>query len=1011
MEKKERLVELREKVEKKCDPTEIIDLKKAAKQILGQDPTASDDCIVFRGVLTEKIKNIEGQIKKIAKQEDIQTSLSQAAPDVLSSPEAQARAKCGKATLDGATCATALFPYCRPYLGASRVSSDVPTWASGAAASASGLSWQTALFTGLTDFLLERASQELGLWLLQTMQKQICATSKWFPQACKILNPNDPSGKIVEQVPASLFSSAVRADLESFPIVAVSALAKDNVALEMLGAAESFIVRCAAKKGCGVAELKQFAQTFADKTHLADLCKENDSDPSCKALRVASALDRAAARFKPPFSPKSLCTGLKDTVESDEFKRGLEEAMGGSLSADWNELFKGIACAETGPVLTDKAGKAPKFAAYYTWVMERNALAPPFAMELAPQSSLADKCSSKDPPPGCAGLGVALAIEQARAWLIPPFRAQETCNGLLSLVKQDAFRRAVGEAFKGNLPRGWSELFQESPACGESGPAAQGTDAKAPPRFAALFALVKDGNDLIADLQKKGGRPDPDAIVARAHKDLDLLLDLAWQGALLHGTPDALRVGRDIRIAVGAIDVLAGLYDVFTQLRRGASPLELLAGLATVARRSSLPKQLCTDEDTRNKLGCTAVAVGTLVAETGGVLDMFKPGKDGTVRGWDETVACGKIKEIVEDENFWTALDGLYVTLPEPLAALKKKKNAISCTSWPPADDENEALIQLRRLLRAAYDLESQLRQVVKEPDKSSTREKVAQMLSLMINVVEAAADLVGQEKSPDIVRLLGVCQVLGDMFQGNYADGIRGTIVLLSEDAAALPESVRRYLPLISDLASAKDAKSVQAALQAAAAPLGTWRAKQRRPMISVTSVVGGSAAWEHALGPTNVMLSDGWGAGAMASLGVEFSADWYSLCRAFRGDGCGMSPPTKANGSIGLYATVIDLGQLAVARVSGLTDTSTSMNPPNQQTNVQRQSNVSWEDVFSPGLYLKLNIPRTPLTFGGGAAYAPQLRKYSFTDPSANVTSEFLSTIRVGIFFGVDLTLFPLK
>ena len=67
------------------------------------------------------------------------------------------------------------------------------------------------------------------------------------------------------------------------------------------------------------------------------------------------------------------------------------------------------------------------------------------------------------------------------------------------------------------------------------------------------------------------------------------------------------------------------------------------------------------------------------------------------------------------------------------------------------------------------------------------------------------------------------------------------------------LPEPVRRYVPLVTALASAKTADQVRGALEKSAAPVGSYVHK-REPghHISVSAIVGPAAGFEHAADKT---------------------------------------------------------------------------------------------------------------------------------------------------------------
>ena len=73
--------------------------------------------------------------------------------------------------------------------------------------------------------------------------------------------------------------------------------------------------------------------------------------------------------------------------------------------------------------------------------------------------------------------------------------------------------------------------------------------------------------------------------------------------------------------------------------------------------------------------------------------------------------------------------------------------------------------------------------------------------------------------------------------------------------------------------------------------------------------------------------------------------------------------------------------------------------------------ETNVTFTQVFSPGLYAAFGLFGSPFVAGGGVSYAPELRSLEKTDPATGqTTSEKVSAFRYGAFLAVDVTIFPL-
>ena len=94
----------------------------------------------------------------------------------------------------------------------------------------------------------------------------------------------------------------------------------------------------------------------------------------------------------------------------------------------------------------------------------------------------------------------------------------------------------------------------------------------------------------------------------------------------------------------------------------------------------------------------------------------------------------------------------------------------------------------------------------------------------------------------------------------------------------------------------------------------------------------------------------------------------------------------------SWGLLFQVLDLGAVLSYRLNG--DQSISTSP-----------NISFKQVLSPGLGFTHHFTNSPLVFGGGVNYAPELRQVTQAGTSYSANS-----LRYGLFLTVDVTFFNL-
>jgi hypothetical protein len=193
----------------------------------------------------------------------------------------------------------------------------------------------------------------------------------------------------------------------------------------------------------------------------------------------------------------------------------------------------------------------------------------------------------------------------------------------------------------------------------------------------------------------------------------------------------------------------------------------------------------------------------------------------------------------------------------------------------------------------------------------------------------------------------------------------------------------LRRYVLLVADLAAAKDAEAVHAALQSAAAPVGGWRIKRRRFTASLSALAGvaGSVEWLPERANYGATISP------MAAVGLDLSG-----------------PVGKRGWTFGGFVSIVDLGQLVSARLSGRAVQS-------GDEGAKTASEVSVLSVLSPGGYLKVGAGRSPFTFGAGVAYAPAMRTYFYRPAGAatDVIGDPFAALRVSFFVAVDVTIFP--
>lgn len=276
---------------------------------------------------------------------------------------------------------------------------------------------------------------------------------------------------------------------------------------------------------------------------------------------------------------------------------------------------------------------------------------------------------------------------------------------------------------------------------------------------------------------------------------------------------------------------------------------------------------------------------------------------------------------------------------------------------------------------------------------------RAAAALRAVVDVLNAAMDLATTD--PTIAQMVTLPGRMPELIMAISRGDLPRIVVETTRSLAALsvsfglPEPVVRGLVLAAEVASAQSAEQVRAALEAVVAPVGSWRMKRRRPMVSVGALVGlgGGAEWSLAGGG----IIDPRPVGSVALLGAV---------------GLDVSFPVRTS-TLGGFLSVVDLGGLMSLPTGSLEATVLNEDGTMRMGLFDVSPRVSPEQVLSPGLYFRWGIFNTPLVLVMGASVTPLARHVQEVraDGTAmgNVISRDVSVLRAGAFLSADVTLFP--
>lgn len=204
------------------------------------------------------------------------------------------------------------------------------------------------------------------------------------------------------------------------------------------------------------------------------------------------------------------------------------------------------------------------------------------------------------------------------------------------------------------------------------------------------------------------------------------------------------------------------------------------------------------------------------------------------------------------------------------------------------------------------------------------------------------------------------------------------------------LSGDIARGLLLAAEIATAQTPEQVRDALDSVVAPVGAWRLKRERSMVSLTGLVGagGGAEWLEGGGISSP--DPGGAAMLVGAVGIDVSFP-------------------VGTSTLGLFLAVIDVGGLMSLPLGDVSATLRAADGTTRRATLSVEPHISAAQVLSPGLYLRWGLPNMPLVLGAGASIVPLGRTVVEQTTGADPYERDVSIIRVGGFLAVDVTLLP--
>ncbi|MCP3103789.1 hypothetical protein LZ198_33385 [Myxococcus sp. K15C18031901] len=461
---------------------------------------------------------------------------------------------------------------------------------------------------------------------------------------------------------------------------------------------------------------------------------------------------------------------------------------------------------------------------------------------------------------------------------------------------------------------------------------------------------------------------------AAASRDLQRLPELALAGAscVNETTAEPLSAAR------------LGL-SFYREARDGRSPLELARNLQFATLECETPGQVRFKGNVQGTLTCQ---------KTVGAVKRGSAVVDAILRedGWTQVVA------LPHDNPKWG-----YLTVSVVLSVEKAMKTPVAASSF------SKLVSGITTAAREAHRIQELLTQMRDEklnadgrPERFTSRDRLA-LVAQSVQVVATVGASFAREFDPgsdsvvaNVMTALGAISEVGQRLTESTDSG---ALVMAMLDLSAnlsrtipgldgqLPPVVLKGLPLVVELANAKDSDTVARTLEAAAAPVGSYRTKYEGTQLTLNALLGAAYSYE--------LLDDVTGKTNGSALSV------------FAPIGFQLSGPLSPKFYIGGMLSVLDLGAVVSPRLKSETQTVQE----GVTEKVLAEPNIGFAQVLSPGAFVTFGLFRSPVVFGGGVSMVPALRKVSTTetlpDGSAVVTVDERNAFRISVFLSMDLTL----
>jgi hypothetical protein len=284
--------------------------------------------------------------------------------------------------------------------------------------------------------------------------------------------------------------------------------------------------------------------------------------------------------------------------------------------------------------------------------------------------------------------------------------------------------------------------------------------------------------------------------------------------------------------------------------------------------------------------------------------------------------------------------------------------------------------------------------------ESASVKEQIAQLIVLVAAGVERCgsalitAEVVANADDFEAAlemfsSVAGVSSALLIEDWGAAATGMLDLLAKAPEPNHELADAIASILPLVVEVANAESSADVAAAIEAAAAPVGSYKTKYEHWTLSLNAFLGGGGGGEF-------VQSEG--LRGMSAMATGFAPVGLHIARPW-----GAGKDGRKWMHFGALISVVDLGALTTYRFNTeLRDTNETLAGTTEQA-----PEIGVAQIFSPGAFVVLGIGQLPLVLGGGLSMSPRLRRISET----GVEERDATALRIMGFLAIDVTLYQFR